>query len=116
MLSILSSFDNAHSPHMKVDSGATKTYLKPEHMTYLKNVTTLLDSNKVFLPNNTSLTPTQSGVVDFYPALPQKSQEARVVPGLSKSSLFSIGQACDEGCYAIFSATHLQIIRDGKSL
>jgi len=101
---------------MKADSGATKTYLKPEHMTYLKKVTMLLDPNKVYLPDNTSLTPTHGGVLDLHPDLPQSAQEARVVPGLSNSSLFSIGQACDEGCYAIFSATHLKIIRDNKVL
>ena len=80
-------------------------------MTYLKQVTMLLDPTKIYLPDNTSLTPTHSGVLDLHPSL---TQEARVVPGLSNSSLFSIGQVCDEGCYAIFSASHLQIIRDGK--
>ena len=67
---------------MKADSGATKTYLKPEHMTYLKKVTKLLDPNKIYLPDNTSLTPTHNGVLDMHPDLPQKAQEARVVPGL----------------------------------
>ena len=76
----------------------------------------LLDPNKIYLPDNTSLTPTHGGVLDLHPKLPQNAQEARVVPGLSNSSLFSIGQACDEGCYAIFSATHLKIVRDNKVL
>ena len=83
ILSIITSFDGANTPHMKADSGATKTYLKPEHMTYLKKVTMLLDPTKIYLPDNTSLTPTHSGVLDLHPSLPQKAQEARVVPGLS---------------------------------
>ena len=83
-------------------------------MTYLKKITTLLDPTKIYLPNNTCLTPTVSGVLNLHPNLPEKAQEAKVVPGLSNSSLFSIGQACDEGCYAIFSKEHLQIIRDGE--
>ena len=45
VLSMLSSFDDANIPHMKANSGATKTYLKPAHMTYLKKVMTLLDPN-----------------------------------------------------------------------
>ena len=87
---------------MKADSGATKTYLKPAHMNYLKKITTLLDPTKIYLPGSTCLTPTVSGVLDLHPNLSEKAQEAKIVPGLSNSSLFSIGQACDEGCYAIF--------------
>ena len=83
-------------------------------MTYLKKVMKLLDQQSIYLPKNTSLTPTYTGVLDLHPSLPDKLQEARVVPGLSISSLFSVGQACDEGCYAIFSESHLHIIRDGK--
>ena len=99
---------------MKADSGATKTYLKPAHTTYLKKVTKLLDPQDIYLPDNTSLTPTHTGVLDLHPSLPDEAQLARVVPGLSNSSLFSIGQACDEGCYATFSESHLHIIRDGQ--
>ena len=85
-------------------------------MTYLKKVTKLLDPNKICLPDNTSLTPTHTGVLDLHPSLSQKSQESRVVPVLSNSSLFSIGQACDEGCSTIFSSTHLQTLRDKEVL
>ena len=99
---------------MKADSGATTTYLKTEHMTYLKKVTTLLDLSNIYLPDNTRLTSTHLGVLDLHPSLPDKSCEARVVSGLSNSSLFSIGQACDEGCFALFSSTHLNIIKDGE--
>ena len=90
MLSILSSFDDANSPCLKADSGATKTYLKPAHMTYLKKITTLLDPTKIYLPNNTCLTPTVSGVLNVHPNLPEKAQEAKIVPGLSNSSLFPL--------------------------
>ena len=90
MLSILSSFDDANSPCLKADSGATKTYLKPAHMTYLKKITTLLDPTKIYLPNNTCLTPTVSGVLNLHPNLPEKAQEAKIVPGLSNSSLFPL--------------------------
>ena len=101
---------------MKADSGATKTYLKPAHMTYLKKVTKLLDPQSIYLPNNTSLTPTHTGVLHLHPSLPDKAQEARVVPGLSNSSLFLTGQACDEGCCTVFSASHLYIICDRKTV
>ena len=80
LLSILSSFDDVQQcPHMKADSGATKTYLKPAHMTYLKKVTKLLDPQDIYLPDNTSLTPTHTGVLDLHPSLPDEAQQARVV-------------------------------------
>ena len=101
---------------MKANSGATKMYLKPVHMTYLKKVTTLLDPNKIYFPDSTILTPTHAGELDLHPSLPNKSQQASIVPGLSNFSLFSIGQAYNERCYALFSSTHLHIIRDGKIL
>ena len=85
-------------------------------MSYLKKIMNLLDPTKIYLPDNTSLAPTVSGILNLHPKLPDKAQEARVVPGLSNSSLFSIGQDCDEGCYTIFSSTHLQIIRNGEIL
>ena len=50
----------------------------------------------------------------MHPKLPDEAQHARVVPGLSKSLLFSIGQAYNEGWYAVFSESHLHIIRDGQ--
>ena len=101
---------------MKADSGAAKTYLKPAHMTYLKKVTTLLDPNKIYFPDNTVLTPTHAGELDLHPSLPNKPQQASIGPGLSNPSLISIGQAYNEGCYVLFSSTHLHIIRDGKIL
>ena len=106
MLSILSSYDDANVTHLKEDSGATQKYVKPDHMPYLKK-TKLLDPTEIYLPDNTSLTPTVSSILNLYPKLPNKAQEERVVPGLSNSSLFSIRQACNESFYAIFSSTHL---------
>ena len=77
-------------------------------------MTKLLDPQDIYLLNNTSLTPTHTCVINIHSSLTDKAQEARIIPGLSNSSLFSIGQACDEGWYANFSEKHLHIIRDGK--
>ena len=77
---------------------------------------TVLYPTDIYLPDNISLTPTHTGILNLYPFLLDKAQKARVIPGSSNSSLFSVRQACNEGCYAVFLDTHLHVIHDYKIL
>jgi hypothetical protein len=46
--------------------------------------------------------------------LPEQAREAHIIPGLTHSSLDSIGKLCDAGCEATFNKTEVQIIKDNK--
>ena len=79
---------------MKADSGASRTYLRPQHQKYLQNIQLLHNGPTATLPNNNKIKAT--------------------VPGLTNESLLSIGQLCDNGCLALFDRYKLYIFKNGK--
>jgi hypothetical protein len=50
------------------------------------------------------------------PALPPAARLCHVFPQLTSGSLLSIGQLCDHGCQALFTATHLIITKDNTTI
>jgi hypothetical protein len=63
---------------------------------------------QVFLADSTHIKSTHEGELDL-PMLPPAAQTAHLLPELKPNTLLSIGQLCDNGCTAEFSATDVII-------
>lgn len=102
-----------YKPIAKGDSGATKTYLTPEHATLLQN-TQRNDNIEVVLPNNDTLKSTTSGELNI-PELSTMGRQAYVLNGLN-NSLISLGQLADDNCTIILTKKELQVFKSYKKI
>ena len=94
------------------DTGASSHYLRPNDP-HDKNGTTKPPIT-VGLPNGDLLQSTTQACQLSLPQLPDKAREAHIIPGLTHSSLVSIGKLCDEGCEATFNKKEVHIIKDNE--
>jgi hypothetical protein len=62
----------------------------------------------VLLPNGASILSSHTGELDI-PHIPLSARLCHLFPGLQSGSLLSIGQLCDAGCIATFTATRMDI-------
>ena len=109
----LSQHSSSNVDILKADTGASSTFLKPEHQQYLHNPVQLTNGPRVHLPDNTTLTPTLKGTITLNDSLPINSF---LLPGMKNESLLSIGQLCDQGCIAMFTKNNLQIFQNNKKI
>ena len=101
------------APVMKVDSGASKTYISPKHKQFLQNVEHLKNGPRATLPNNTQIQASDMGDLPLYSDLSFKSL---IYLQLSSKSLLSVGQLCDEGCFVLFHKRGLLIFKNNQLL
>ena len=94
-----------------LDSGTSKNYMKVN--TPLYNVNPVNDGEHVVLPNGDRITSTHRGYLPIT-QLSQAARESDIFPGLTQSSLISIGQLCDDGCTVVFKQNWAYIYKDGK--
>ena len=59
-------------------------------------------------PNGSVMMSTHEAELDL-PMLPPAARHIHIVPDLASSSLLSIGQLCDAGCYVAFNATTVTV-------
>jgi hypothetical protein len=78
------------------DTGASGHYIRPQDP-HNKNGTTQTTIT-VGLPNGDTLQSNDTGCELAIPQLPPDARQAHLLPGLTHSSLVSIGKLCDEGC------------------
>ena len=97
----------------KADTGASKTYLKPQHKKYLHNFKLLKNGPIATLPNNEKIQATGQGLLALSPKLKIPSL---IYDRLTSESLLSIGQLCDEGCIAIFLKQRLYIFKHNECI
>ena len=83
-------------PLCKADSGASKHYIRELDEDLLDNVV-VDDGPAVTLPDKSILKSNKSGFIPV-PQLSQKARQAHIIPGLTNSSLLSMGQLCDDNC------------------
>ena len=98
-------------PVLKVDSGASKTYLKPEHKTFLENVRHLNNGPRATLPDNTMIQASTTGNLPLHSDLTIPSL---VYPKLTSELLLSVGQLCDNGCFVLFHEHGLLIFKNNQ--
>ena len=96
------------------DTGASGHYLRPNdpHIETNGTKTPIL----VGLPNGAVLQSTNKTCKLALPQLPPDAREAHIIPGLTHSSLVSIGQLCDAGCEATFDKQKVTITKDQITL
>ena len=98
-------------PVLKVDSGASKTYLKPEHKKFLTEVRNLNNGPRATLPDNTLIQASATGNLPLHSDL---ALQSLVYPKLTSESLLSVGQLCDEGCFVLFHKQGLLIFKNNQ--
>ena len=95
----------------KADSGASHNYWRDEDKVILKNIT-LVNGPTVTLPNNLTLKSVEEGVIPLSPLLSNQATKASIIPGLTSSSLISLGQIADDGCTILLNKKKLFAIKD----
>ena len=66
----------------------------------------------ITLPDASTLTATQAGLIPTSNLLSKKAKRATIVPGLKTSSLIALPQLCDDGCKVLLDDKHLYAIKD----
>ena len=77
--------------YAKVNTGASKTFIKQNHISKLKNVRRLEVGSTVLLPNNESLVVSHQGQLHFNDCLGNTAKKYYVLPGMTNESLILIG-------------------------
>jgi len=102
-----------HLNHIaKLDSGASRHYLKPTHAKYLTNITTSRTNSSIILPNNETVQANIQGNLKIHPKLSAHASRALIVPKLTNESLLSVGQFCDDGCHVHFSKNNVHVLKN----
>jgi hypothetical protein len=96
------------------DTGASGHYIRPQdpHQTDGTTQKTIT----VGLPNGDTLQSSTNNCSLHLPQLPQDARNAHIIPGLTHSSLISIGTLCDAGCEATFHKTHVTVKKNNDIL
>ena len=111
--SVVHNFHNK-IPILKGDSGATNHYVAPNDVSLLTNVRNNSSIN-VSLPNGSILESTKTGTLPFA-NLSSTATEAHILPGLSNTSLLSLGQLADDGCIILLTKTHLKVLKNFETI
>jgi hypothetical protein len=101
-----------HTSTAILDTGCSGHYLAPNAPCINKHEAH--PSISVELPNGAILHSSHTATVDLHPALPIAAGEAHVFPDFGSKSLLSIGQLCDNGCTATFTADAVDIAFNGN--
>ena len=72
---------------LKADSGASQTYLKPEHAYILENYKRIINGPEATLPNNERIKPEGAGLL---PLTNSMKLQSLVYPKLTSKSLLSV--------------------------
>ena len=64
---------------------------------------------QVMLPDGAAIQSSHTCDLDL-PQLPDSARKAHVIPGLTSSSLLSVGQLVDSNCSVIFEKTKVEVI------
>jgi hypothetical protein len=89
------------------DTGASGHSIRPQDPHETNG--TQQDSITVGLPNGATLQSSPNNCTLDIPQLPDAARKAHLIPGLTHSSLVSIGTLCDAGCKATFDRTTVVI-------
>ena len=95
---------------MKADSGAYRHDIRPPDATILHKISYNFHAPTVQLPNNASITATETGRLRISPYL---YEQAHVLQDLASASLLSLGQLCDDDCHVILRKHDLKIYKKG---
>ena len=66
----------------------------------------------VLLPSGTTITSSHQATLDIPTLVPLAACQCHLFPNLTSGSLISVGQLCDHGCIAQFTANAVDIIHN----
>ena len=94
---------NTHFPPIvaKLDSGATRTYIRPADTACLHNIHHVQPTT-IGLPDNSTSKCNQAGYIPLHHHLSKNAQTGYIVPNLKNTTLISAGQLCDDDCIVTF--------------
>jgi len=102
--------NDAYTPVLKADSGATSNYIRVKDSKYISDITRF-NGPLVYQPDKTTLKISQRGSLNLSNKL-TTANKANILPGLTNSSLLSVGTLCNDGCIAIFTKDHFFVLKN----
>ena len=96
----------------KIDSGASRHYIRHEDANVLENRIIDHHGPTVTLPDNTAITASKKGTLPLAPQLSTTAKTAHVLDNLQSASLVSVGQLCDDDCEVNFSKDDMKVYKD----
>jgi hypothetical protein len=96
-----------------IDTGCSATYITCTTPHIHREVAN--PSVKVILPNGETMQSSHTAQLQLHPSLPEIACRAHIFPTLT-CSLISVGQLCDSGCTATFTANNVIIAYQGKTI
>ena len=100
--------------YCKLDSGATKSYIRKEDESILSNVVRDNTQRQIILPNNEKINIERKGLINATSKLGTIAREASIVPQLKSASLLSVGTLCDDNCTVHFDKHKVDIIKNNE--
>ena len=97
-----------------MDSGCTSHFISPNAPVTDKRIAN--PSIPISLPNGSVINSSHTATLQLHPALPVEANTAHIIPAFSNNSLISIGQLCDNGCTALFTADNVTIDHNGTTI
>ena len=99
----------------KLDSGASKHYVRPNDIKCLKDIIPV-QSSLVGLPNNKFSEINRIGTLTLNPDLSHAAQTGHILNDLKSSTLLSAGQLCDDDCTVILKKHEAIVQKNNKTL
>ena len=87
--------------------------MKKEDEDCVENKQLALIPTSVHIPTGEAISNTEEGNLPII-GVSSNATRARIFPDLKNSSLLSIGQLCDDDCFALFSKKYLTIFKDNE--
>lgn len=95
--------------NVKIDSGASSNYIRPEDAHILNNIERQ-PGLPVTLPDAGVIKSTHKGILPLSATLSDNAKTATILPGLKSSSLISTGKICDDDNMVIFDKDSVKAI------
>ena len=99
----------------KLDSGASKHYVRPEDSACLKDIIHVPPSF-VGLPDKKVTEINKQGSLALHPALTNSAQTGHILNDLKSATLLSAGQLCDDDCTVILNKKTAIVQKDNKTI
>ena len=91
------------------DTGASQNYIRVN--TPCRNKQLITNVPKVILPDGIIMKDTHRSLLNLNPLLTQSACTYHIFSHIQSGFLIPIGQLCDDGCTATFTATHLNVVK-----
>ena len=101
---------------IKLDSGATSNYMKPNDSDVLSNKQQISDGPIINYPNAETTRPNLAGLLPYPTTLSNKAKYTYVLPSLTSANLASVGQLCDDDCEVTFTKEKATISKNNKTI